>query len=309
MTEPQPDFTISADQHQLAEALASSMPTLLVAAKRVAATVSQGVHGRRRVGQGETFWQFRRFEQGDSRDRIDWRQSAKSTPLYVRETEWEAAQSVWLWPDLSGSMLYRSSDRLPTKAERAALLTMAMGWMLVAGGERVALLGSGESPGGGRAAMNRLAGYLASPKPVEDRHSLPQADRLARYGRLVMIGDFLSPLTDIRNLIEGFASQGVRGHIMQVLDPAERRLPFKGRIQFEGLEDDGSLLIGRAETLREGFEAAMKIHSRGIAGLCQSLGWSFAQHYIDQPPETALMALYQRLSAPSDTLGLSGRSA
>ena len=74
-----------------AEQAAATLPPLLVAAERVATTVAQGVHGRRRVGQGETFWQFRQYEPGDAATRIDWRESAKSQRLYVRETEWEAA--------------------------------------------------------------------------------------------------------------------------------------------------------------------------------------------------------------------------
>src|SRR5215472_8820812 len=95
-------------QHR-AEQAAAALPPLLVAATRVAATVAQGVHGRRRVGQGETFWQFRQYQPGDSAQRIDWRESAKSQRLYVRETEWEAAQSVWLWRDASASMDYAST--------------------------------------------------------------------------------------------------------------------------------------------------------------------------------------------------------
>ena len=88
------------------------LPPLLVAAERVAVTVAQGVHGRRRVGQGETFWQFRQYQPGDAAARIDWRESAKSQRLYVRETEWEAAQSVWLWRDASASMDYSSAEYL-----------------------------------------------------------------------------------------------------------------------------------------------------------------------------------------------------
>ena len=94
---------------QRAEEAAAALPPLLVAAERVAATVAQGVHGRRRVGQGETFWQFRQYQPGDAASRIDWRESAKSQRLYVRETEWEAAQSVWLWRDGSASMDYTSA--------------------------------------------------------------------------------------------------------------------------------------------------------------------------------------------------------
>lgn len=299
MTSSPDDIRIEAEQHQQAEALAAGLPALLVAAKRVAATVSQGVHGRRTVGQGETFWQFRRYETGDSRDRIDWRQSAKSDHLYIRETEWEAAQSVWLWADLSGSMLYRSADHLPSKAERAVLLTMALGWMLVGGGERIALLGSEKAPGAGRSAMNQMVSTLASRAVVTDRLSLPVGDPVPRYARVCLLGDFLSPLNDIRHCLEGLAAQGVRGHLFQIQDPAEYTLPFRGRIQFDGLEGEGSVLVGRAETLSADFCQAMEKHNRSVAALARSLGWSYAAHSTDQSPESALLALYARLSTPT----------
>ncbi len=125
-----------------AEQAAAVLPPLLVAAERVAVTVAQGVHGRRRVGQGETFWQFRQYETGDAAARIDWRESAKSQRLYVRETEWEAAQSVWLWRDASASMDYTSAEyapgvEWPTKRDRAELLLVALASLLVRGGERL----------------------------------------------------------------------------------------------------------------------------------------------------------------------------
>ena len=109
---------------------AASLPPLMVAAERVAATVAQGVHGRRRIGVGETFWQFRQYEYGDRPETIDWRQSAKSDRVFVREMEWEAAQSIWLWRDLSHSMDWRSGANHPTKRERADLLTLALAALL-----------------------------------------------------------------------------------------------------------------------------------------------------------------------------------
>ena len=41
--------------------LSTTMPRLILEARRVAATVIHGLHGRRRAGTGENFWQFRRF--------------------------------------------------------------------------------------------------------------------------------------------------------------------------------------------------------------------------------------------------------
>ncbi len=288
----------SSETHQKAEELSAYLPPLLVAAKRVAATVSQGVHGRRRVGQGETFWQFRRYEFGDSTQLIDWRQSAKSQPVYVRETEWEAAQTVWLWRDGSPSMSYRSADALPAKIERADLLLLALASLLIRGGEHVALLGTGMTPATGRGMLIRLWSMIeAQDLEAETRQgSLPAFETLPRHGRVVMIGDFLSPLEDIRETISAFANQGVAGHLIQVLDPAEETLPFSGRVRFDGMENEGDILIGRVESMRDEYLAALARHNQGVEALAKSLGWSYAVHHTDGSPETSLLALYLVLS-------------
>src|SRR4051812_38416758 len=141
---------------QAAETLSQRLPGLLVEAERVAATVAPGVHGRRRTGMGETFWQFRQYQSGDAASDIDWRQSARSRHLFVREQEWEAAESVWIWCDFSASMGFRSNPGLPPKWERAVLLTLALAALLVRSGERVALLGAGERPATGRFGIETL---------------------------------------------------------------------------------------------------------------------------------------------------------
>ena len=172
-----------------AEQAAAVLPPLLVAAERVAVTVAQGVHGRRRVGQGETFWQFRQYEPGDAATRIDWRESAKSQRLYVRETEWEAAQSVWLWRDASASMNYTSADYMPgaewpIKRDRAELLLVALASLLVRGGERLTVLGSGMAPISGRIALSRVAELIG--RDQLDAVSLPAALLASPDGRRVL---------------------------------------------------------------------------------------------------------------------------
>ena len=112
------------------------MPSLLVEAQRVAHTVTHGTHGRRRAGPGETFWQFRHFDVNDSVAAIDWRRSASSDHLFVREREWEAAHTVWLWPDLSPSMRFKSLLSKTSKESRAVILALALTELLARGGER-----------------------------------------------------------------------------------------------------------------------------------------------------------------------------
>jgi len=282
-----------------AEQAASVLPPLLIAAERVAVTVAQGVHGRRRVGQGETFWQFRQYQPGDAASRIDWRESAKSQRLYIRETEWEAAQSVWLWRDASASMDYSSAAYLtgaewPTKRDRAELLLVALASLLVRGGERLTLLGSGIAPMNGRIALLRVVEMIdRNSKP----DSLPAFEPLPRAGQLVLIGDFLSPLEVVNSAVTRFAAAGLKGHMLQVSDPAEEDLPFDGRIRFAGVEERDEILISRVESVRGDYSARFQRHREGLAAIAGAVGWSFGFHRTDRPPHLALLALFAALSA------------
>jgi uncharacterized protein (DUF58 family) len=276
-----------------AEAAAAALPPLLVAAERVAATVAQGVHGRRRVGLGETFWQFRQYAPGDPAQRIDWRESAKTQRLFVREMEWEAAQSVYLWRDTSPSMDYASDRDLPTKRARADLLTLALAVLLLRGGERTTLLGSGVPPSHGRAVLDRMALVI---ERAGAGASLPSFEPLPRHAHLVLIGDLLAPLEDIHALVARFAANGLKGHLLQVLDPTEETLPFAGRVRFEGLEQEAPIVISRVETVREAYVERLARHREGLAAIARATQWSFGTHRTDRPPHTALLALYTALA-------------
>jgi uncharacterized protein (DUF58 family) len=290
-----------------AEQLAATLPPLLVAAERVAATVAQGVHGRRRVGQGETFWQFRDYDYGDQPQSIDWRQSAKSDRVFVREMEWEAAQSVWLWRDTSASMNWHSTGRVPLKRERAELLTLALAAMLLRSGERVALLDTNASPAGtkptsGRTALNRLAAALDRPDNRQDNRQddagtgLPAVRPLPRNAQVIFMGDFLAPLADIDRIVRGYAEAGIKGFLLQVLDPAEEMLPYDGRIRFEGTEGEDPWLLSRVESVRGDYAARFRAQRDGLRAIVRTANWIFASHRTDQPPQSALLALYAALA-------------
>ena len=285
-----------------AEQLAAALPPLLVAAERVASTVAQGVHGRRRVGQGETFWQFRQYQPGDAATRIDWRKSAKSPRLYIRETEWEAAQSVWLWRDASASMDYSSAGYIagadwPKKRDRAELLLVALASLLVRSGERLTLLGTGVPPMSGRVALSRLVEFLEHGNGRDNAAGVPRFEPLPRAGQLVWVGDFLAPLEDINAAIAQFAGGGLKGHLVQVADPAEEDLPFAGRVRFEGVEESEELVISRVETLREDYVERYRRHRDGLAAIARAVGWSLSFHRTDRPPQLALLALHAALTA------------
>jgi uncharacterized protein (DUF58 family) len=280
-----------------AEALAERLPPLMVAAERVAATVAQGVHGRRRVGQGDSFWQFRRYVSGDPIARIDWRQSAKSgrpapDGWFLRETEWEAAQTVALWRDASASMRWRSSPALPEKRERAELLLLALGSLLLRGGERLLPMRQGARPIAGRGGIDRLAADIAA----DDADAgTPPDIALPRHATVVLIGDFLAPLDEIRAAIARLAAVPANGYVLQVLDPAEIALPYEGRIRFRGVEREGDTLVPRVENIRGAYAEKLRAQQEGVAALCAAAGFGFGVHRTDRAPETALLALHAGL--------------
>jgi uncharacterized protein (DUF58 family) len=293
--------SVAAPLRERAEQTAAALPPLLVTAERVAATVAQGGHGRRRVGQGETFWQFRQYQPGDAASRVDWRESAKSQRLYIRETEWEAAQSVWLWRDASASMDYSSAGYVaggdwPTKRDRAELLLVALASLLVRGGERLTMLGSGVAPLTGRVALSRLV-QLIERAGTAAPAGLPAFEPLPRAGQLVLIGDFLAPLDGTNAAVARFAGSGLRGHLLQIVDPVEEDLPFVGRVRFEGVEERDELLISRVETVRADYAERFRRHRDGLAAIARAVGWTFGHHRTDRPPHVALLALYAALSA------------
>lgn len=276
----------------LAETLAAALPPLLVQAERVAATVAQGVHGRRRAGPGDSFWQFRRYQSGDPAQSIDWRQSAKADRPFVREHEWSAAQTVGLWCAHGPGMDWRSAPTLPTKAERATVLLLALAALLAQGGERLHVIDPPQRLGSGHTALLRLAEALAHPaRPV----TLPSAT-LRRHATAILIGDFLEPLATIETAFKAIAARGCRGHLLQVLDPAEESLPFEGRIRFTDMSGGESWLVNRTEDVRAAYIARLTAHRAALADMARALGWTFAVHHTNGAPQTALMALHQRLS-------------
>ena len=134
--------------------------------------------------------------------------------------------------------------------------------------------------------------------------SLAPIESLPRFARVVLISDFFTPLEQLRERLRGFVAMGVRGHLLQVLDPAEPALPFAGRVRFEGLEQDGIALIGNVDGVRQRYRGRLEAHRAGLRDLARSLGWTFGSHLCDQPPEPPLLALYTALSTKGAGLAM-----
>lgn len=286
-------MTAAAGLRARAEAEAQQLPPLLLAADRLAGAVLMGAHGRRRAGPGEDFWQYRPAQPGDSRQRIDPRRSGRGDQDYVRDREWQIAQTLLLAIDRGASMRSRSDRRWPEKSDRARVLGLALALVLLRGGERVGLAGSDLPPRRGPAQRLALAQALLDDSPEE--FGLPALQALPPRGQAVILSDALGPLEPVAETLARAAGQGVGGVFLQVLDPAEEEYPFRGRVRFES--PGGSLRHDtlQADGLRARYLERLAERRARLAELCARSGWLFGTHRTDLPAQTALIWLYHAL--------------
>ena len=273
----------SALQHE-ADGLSAGLPPLMVEADHLAASVSLGVHGRRRAGMGESFWQFRRYASPDSSSAIDWRQSAKSQHIFVREREWEAAQTVWFWRDASANMNFKSGA--VSKRGRADLLLLALASLLVRGGERVGFVGMDGAAAASRLALTRMGRAMFA----AGNDALPPRAPFARGNQLVWFSDFLDE--GVFEAMQRLSQRGVEGHLVRIVDPAEEDFPYAGRTRFESPRGESDEIFGRAERVRGAYRARFTAHGEQIAEAAMKLGWTCTVHRTDHTPQASLIALH-----------------
>jgi len=268
------------------------VPDCMVEAKRIANTVIAGWHGRRKRGIGENFWQFRPYADGESFSRIDWRRSARDDHMYIRDREWEAAHTVWLWADMSPSMMYKSTLASVSKESRALVLMLALAEILARSGERIGCPGIME-PISARNAAERLATAIMHAPLTE---GLPDTRMIRGSSGIVLIGDFLDDADRVMERITPLARRGLRGHVVEVADPAEETFPYTGRTEFTDPETGEKLTSGRAETLRDDYQQAYLARRDSMSDQLRRMGWSFTHNRTDRLASEALVAVHMHLS-------------
>ncbi len=276
-----------------AEKEASRLPPLLARAEQLAGTVLLGEHGRRRAGMGDDFWQYRPVQTGDARRMIDWRRSARSDMEFVREREWQVAQSVMLWLDTSASMRFASDKNMPEKADRARLIALSAAILLIKGGERVGVTGTALPPRRGRAQVLRLAEHFSNEQDTD--YGAPEARAMLPHARALFISDFMGDIDAVKSALTKAADRGVRGVLMQVLDPAEESFPFHGRTIFESAGKTLRYETLKANDLKNRYLEKLAARKADLTHLCAVAGWQFTTHHTDASAQSALLWLHRAM--------------
>lgn len=278
-----------------AERLSAALPPLLAEAQHLAATVVLGEHGRRRAGQGETFWQYRRAIPGDAFSSIDWRRSARSDRLYVRQTEWEAAQTISLWVDQGQAMTYSGGRNRPSKGDRASLLALALSVVLNRGGERIGLMDTDAAvPKRGLRQLERMTAELLRDGDRPD-YGAPPLTRFPHGSRAVFFSDFLGPRDGLIAQVAQAADQGVSGCLVQILDDSEESFPFDGRTIFRSMGGEIEYETDRARSLKAAYQDKLARRKEELKDLARQTGWLYLHHLTSETPRAAMLWLYAAL--------------
>ncbi len=281
-----------------AEHEAAWLPPLLARAEHLAGAVLLGEHGRRRSGLGDDFWQYRPVQPGDSRRWIDHRRSAKSDTQFVKQREWQIAQSVMLWVDNAASMRFASDKTLPEKADRARLLAMSIAILLNRAGERVGLTGTALPPRRGEAQITRIADTLMNED--SDDYGSPDMRGMPSHGRAIFLSDFMGDIAPVQTALTSAADRGVNGVLMQILDPAEEAFPYRGRTIFQSMGGTLAHETLKASDLRDRYLERLAERKAELAQLCALTGWRYHCHHSSDSAQAALLWLYRAIEGGVD---------
>jgi len=274
--------------------VSNKVPPLLLEVEEVAHGFMRGVHGRKKYGQGETFWQFRQWQQGDRVADINWRQTAKSDNVYIKQTEWEAAQAVWVYRDNNPSMKYASKNKYRTKQEYAEILLLALSRILLTAGEKVGLLGTELSPQIGDSAVEKIYANL------EYQIAMPLTPVIGKNSHVVIISDFFNDFESISQACMYLASKNIKVMLVQICDRAEAEFPFKGRIKFLDMLEHDVKLVSKSEDIADEYVRKFKLHQAKVENLAKSIGGKYGFYITDMKAEIALFDIFEKLAVKCD---------
>ncbi|MDI2112399.1 DUF58 domain-containing protein [Commensalibacter nepenthis] len=285
------------------ENLAQNLPDLLLASHKIARTVLAGSHGCKRAGQGSQFWQYRHALPGESIQVIDWRKSAQGNKAYVKETEEENTQTLYLWCDVSGSMQWHSRPDLPTKQNRAFLLGLTLSSLLLNGGERVRLLLPNHQVNSFRGThqLYSLAEQLTQSVTHTSENPFPMPNHVSPHAWTIFISDFLYPYEALTDFLKKMAQRPSHILLIQVTDPAEKDFPFKGRVQFSGLEGEEGLILSNTAQSSVNYKELWTEHQEKLKLLCQNVGIPMLCDFSDRNAAQILLHAWNILSNKSNS--------
>lgn len=277
------------------------LPDLLLRADKLANILHTGSHGRKKSGLGERFWQFRGYHHGDDIKRIDWRQSAKSDALYIRQSEWEAAQTALFWLDTRKSMFVKSKPSLFSKYEAACLIASTLALATIKAGENIFNLNAPEVPANHTAkTCHQHARYWLSAEESKDivlpHLTIPKS---LKNGCAIILSDGWDDLNEIGHMLKNLRQKCDKVLFIQIHDPIELNLDLSGAIEFEDFSKTDTSLFQNVTDIRSAYKDRVREHLNAFAKMCHTLNVNHIHACTDRDITKTLEQAWRILSEAS----------
>ena len=270
-----------------AEHTAASVPDIRQLAIETAFQILHGHNPKRKAGSGEAFWQFREYQPGDMPREIDWRQSAKTDRVYIRQKELHTAQTCLFWSKQNTDMAFCSDDELPNKHFSSSVLALALALIHSRSGEAIAYAGL-QRAGHSERTLQHFEQLLMQNTP----EPLPTSVEIQRNATFYGFSDFLETPEEIEAAFAPIAERTHNGWLVHVLDPAEFNLPYQGRILFEDMHGQNQTVISNASDIKSEYHQRMLKQIEQIQKLCARWGWKYILHRTDMTYKFTAMKIW-----------------
>ena len=220
-----------------------------IATKRLLSGSYVGDYSSAKKGAGFECDQIREYQLGDDVRFIDWKSSAKSNKLLVKQYIEERNRSVILAVDMSASSFYGSSKQIKfdVLSEIAAVLSLVADY----GKDQASLLLFTDQvelfipPGRGRKHIHKIMEKLFSFKPTHKKTNIDSAlDRLAKLNRrdsiVFLLSDFVGDISPKKLSVVSRLYDLVA---IRCVDKNEHMLPSVGFINVEDIETSEQVLL------------------------------------------------------------------
>lgn len=248
-----------------------------------------GARSARRAGAGDDFFEYRPYVFGDNAQKIDWRQSARSDDVLIREQDRLLPHRVYIFCDNSAAMQFNSRGNLPTKAYNAQLLLLSLSTLLTQGESEIMPLGGVPR----HYTLDELARHIST-----SENEMPETPDIKQRSHVIIISDFRQGAQAWKKIIGEFSGMGAFGSCIQLLDPMEHQFPLYGRVRLESAEDDDSMIISSADAVRPIYLARLAKEKNAMAELCHRFGWHWISLTTDMAPRQQLGQIQKKLVQP-----------
>jgi uncharacterized protein (DUF58 family) len=291
-------MTDTLHQQYLDPATLDELGSMRIKANMLVEGILAGLHRSPHHGGSVEFAEYVEYSPGHEIRHIDWKVYAKTDKFYVKQYEDETNLRAYVVVDGSGSMRFESEDAPMSKLEYVSYVSAAFSHLFLRQGDAVGALSFNADrrqflPASAKKSHLDDIFYLLENQPAAGGTGLEDAlrtiaERASRRSVVLLFSDFLDADGDAMNLLKVLRHRRLDVAAFHVVDPAEVTLPYEGMTLFEGMEDDGELLVD-VDDLRDTYLEKMREHLDFVQSHCEQADIEYFRFPTTQPIEETCM--------------------